>query len=107
MQYAVKNGIIRQGDFNNLNEFATRAETAYIFSNCVPKSEFPVLNFKHNLSDVVEDTGYGAYVYFLYRAGVLTMNDKKGRFYPDNMITRTEAAAIIGRIATPADRRKA
>jgi hypothetical protein len=106
VQYALKHGIIQNGEFDDFSEYATRAETAYIFSGSVPKAEFPVINYVLDLADVDENTGYGDYIYLLMRAGVLLLNDKKGRFYPESMITRAEAAAIAGRIATPGDRKR-
>ena len=106
VRYAVKNGIVRSGDFNDWGEYATRSETAYIFSGSVPKAEFPVINYAPRLLDVDEDAGYGAYIYLLCRAGILMAGDRNGRFFPDSLVTRTEAAAAIGRIATPSDRKK-
>jgi hypothetical protein len=104
LRYAVRYGIVRSGEFGDWSEFATRAQTAYIFSGCVPKAEFPIINYTPCLLDVDEDAGYGAHIYLLCRAGVLLAGDS-GRFYPDSMITRTEAAGVIGRIATPSDRK--
>lgn len=37
-------------------------------------------------------------IYRLYRAGVLTGNDKYGTFTPDTNITRSAVAAIVGRV---------
>ncbi len=105
VRYAIKNGIINNDEFANYNEYATRAETAYIFSNCVPKAEFPILNYVSDIPDVLETLAYGASVYLLYRAGVLKKNGGNANFYPERMITKSEAAIIIGRIATPEDRK--
>ena len=41
----------------------------------------------------------------LYRSGVLTGSDAFGTFYPNNNISRAEAAAILARIAIPAERK--
>lgn len=106
VRYAIKNGIIKNGVFGDYNELATRAETAYIFSGCVPKAEFPIINFVSDIPDVTESIGYGDSIYLLYRAGVLTKSRKEDSFYPESMITKTEAASIIGRIATPDDRKR-
>ncbi len=105
VRYAVKNGIIENGEFDNYTEYATRAETAYIFSNSVPKAELPILNHITEIPDVVENAGYGASIYLLFRAGVLKKSGGDISFYPERLITTTEAATIIGRIATPADRK--
>jgi hypothetical protein len=106
VRYAVKNGIIQSGEFSDCNEFATRAEMAHIFANCVPRAEFPTINYISDIPDVSENIGYGDNIYLLHRAGVLVKSDKKSNYYPDSLITKTEAAAIIGRIATPSDRKR-
>lgn len=41
-------------------------------------------------------------IYRLYRAGVLTGNDKYGTFTPEANITRSAVAAIVSRVAEPA-----
>lgn len=106
VRYALKNGIIKNGEFTDYNEFATRAETAHIFSGSVPEAELPVINYIYDLPDVSETIGYGGAVYRLFRAGVLVRKDKHDSFHPDSLLTKTEAAAIIGRIATPDDRKR-
>ena len=105
VRYAIKNGIIQSGEFGDYLDYATRAETAYIFSNCVPKAEFPIINYLPDIPDVIESTVYGGAVYLLFRAGVLKKNGSDPRFHPESMITISEAASIIGRIATPEDRK--
>jgi hypothetical protein len=107
VRYAIKNGIIKNNEFNNYNEFVTRAELAYIFSGCVPKAELPSINYVPSISDVPEAGGYGESIYLLRRAGILTSSSKEIGFNPESLITKTEAAAIIGRIATPTDRKRA
>ncbi len=47
------------------------------------------------------DDEYGAEILALYNAGILTGNDKYGTFRPDSDIKRSEAAALICRIAIP------
>lgn len=106
VRYAIKNGIIKNNAFDDYNELATRAETAYIFAGCVPRAELPMINIVSDIPDVSEAFGYGDSVYLLYRAGVLTNGNKTDSFYPERMITKTEAATIIGRIATPGDRKR-
>jgi hypothetical protein len=106
VRFAVKNGIIQSGEFGDYNDYATRAEAAYIFSNSVPKAEFPVINRIDDIPDVSENTVYGEAIYLLFRAGVLTKSGSDPGFRPDGMITRTEAASIVGRIITPEDRKR-
>lgn len=45
-------------------------------------------------------------IYRLYRAGVLTGNDKYGTFTPNANITRAAAAAIISRVVEPSQRKQ-
>lgn len=44
-------------------------------------------------------------IYRLYRAGILTGNDKYGTFTPDANITRSAVSAIVGRVAEPSLRK--
>ena len=44
---------------------------------------------------------YADAVYTLYRAGVLTGSDDAGSFRPNTTIRRSEAAAIVTRMADP------
>lgn len=105
VRYAIKNGIINSGEFSDYNEPATRAETAYIFTGSVPKAELPSINFISGIPNVTQTIKYADSIYLLFRAGILTKNAKQGVFEPESMITKTEAASIIGRIATPGDRK--
>ncbi|MCL2709228.1 MAG: S-layer homology domain-containing protein, partial [Defluviitaleaceae bacterium] len=104
VDYAVKNGIVNQGDFENYGRAATRAEMAYIFSRALPAAEYKPQNTVDSLPDVHSATPHAAAVYMLYRAGVLTGNDESGTFNPNNGITRAEAATIINRVIIPATR---
>ena len=49
---------------------------------------------------------YADAVYLLYRAGVLTGSDSAGTFRPDSTIKRSEAAAIVTRMADPSLRQR-
>ncbi|UOO37363.1 hypothetical protein IZU99_08880 [Oscillospiraceae bacterium CM] len=103
-QYAVKHGIVSRGAFDDVLAYATRADAAFIFSRCVPQAEFPVINHIANIPDVEETTPSGESIYRLARAGVLLL--PPGRYDPMGLITKAEAAALIGRIATPEDRKR-
>ena len=105
VRYALKNGIITAADFSDYNAFATRAETAYIFSHCVPRAALPILNIIPPLPDVEEGHPFADSIDLLFGAGVLNRSSLTGSFYPDHFLTRREAAFMIGRIATPADRK--
>ena len=115
VDYAIAKEIIAAGDFTSYTRAATRAEMAYIFSRSLNASEFTKQNTVNSLPDVKEGfspaTGqpltphYNAII-TLYEAGVLTGSDAAGTFYPNNNITRAEAAAIISRVILPDTRAK-
>ncbi len=102
--YAIKNKIIKQGDFSNYNLNTTRGQLAYILANILPKSEFIELNYIEYLPDVYFGVPYNQEIFFLYGAGVLTGSDKYGTFNGNSYITRAEAATLIIRLVSPADR---
>lgn len=99
--YAAANGIISAGEFENYDEPITRADFAYILSAALPKEALDEICPVVSLPDVDENTEAGKRVFTLYRAGVLTGSDAKGTFYPDSNIQRSEAAAILSRMALP------
>ena len=113
VDYAVSVELIVGNAFSGeYTRFATRAEMAYIFANCVPRLELQAINSVVYLPDVYESDEYGEGallygndVFSLFRAGVLTGNDNKGTFRPFDNITRAEAAAIICRIVIPSERK--
>lgn len=105
VDYAIENGLIAEGDFSDYNAPITRADMAYIFANALPLSELPARNDIDSLPDVKVGDKHATEIFLLYRAGVLTGSGALGTFYPNNTITRAEAAAILSRIALPEERR--
>ena len=103
--YAIDNGIIKAGDFSNYTKKATRSEMAYIFAHALPYTELTAINTVTTLPDVSVATQYSAEIFELYNAGVLTGSDEFGTYKPNSTITRAEAAAIISRVAVPAQRK--
>lgn len=99
VSYAVQNGIIKEFDFMDYNAKITRAQMAYIFYNALPSKEFNTISSVPEIPDVPMFHKYFAPIKGLYDAGILTGSDDKGSFFPDNNITRAEAAAIISRVA--------
>ena len=101
LDYAKKNGIVWQYDQYDVP--ITRAEFARVLSSTLPDSALKKISDIEEgaIPDVPSDASYYDAVYRLYRAGVLTGNDKKGTFTPDSNISRGAAAAIIGRMAAP------
>ena len=85
----------------------TRAQFAAIFANAFPSEAFEAINTVEDnaIPDVKEDSSYASAIYKLYRAGILVGNDQNGVFTPNSNIRRSEAAAIVTRMAQPALRR--
>ena len=100
VDYASENNIIND-DFTNYTKAATREEFAYILSNSLPDSALKLINTIEagSIPDVPTSQKYAADIYKLYRAGILTGNDKMGTFTPKASIQRSAAAAIITRMA--------
>ncbi|NLY43395.1 MAG: S-layer homology domain-containing protein [Clostridiaceae bacterium] len=105
VDYAVDNGIIKNGDFSDMNTAATRAQMAYIFANAVSQDKLPVINEISTVPDVSAGDRYAKEILALYKAGILT-GDSNHNFQPNNSISRAEAAAIIVRIVLPEERQK-
>ena len=99
--YALKNGLIKEGDFTNFDRPVTRAETAYLFAGALPPAELHAINSIKSLSDVPKGKFYYPTL-LLYNAGVLTGTGPDARFRPDATLLRAEAAAIVSRMAVPA-----
>jgi hypothetical protein len=103
VNFAVKYGVLKAGDFADYERNATRAEMACIFAHALPESELAAISTIIP-PDVAETDKYAAEIRILYAAGVLCGNDKAGTFTGERAITRAEAAAIITRIARPSVR---
>lgn len=65
----------------------------------------PSINNVQTLPDVTGSTKYSQEIFSLYNAGVLTGSDVFGTFKPNDNIIRAEAAAILTRVALPAQRK--
>ena len=102
--YAVTNGIIEEGQFDDYNRPVKRWEMAVIFSKSVPESFLEARNSVDEIPDVPETNSYYDSLALLYNAGVVMGNDEFGTFMPNNNIIRAEAAAIINRVALPESR---
>ncbi|MBQ2330685.1 MAG: S-layer homology domain-containing protein, partial [Oscillospiraceae bacterium] len=102
VDYAEDMGIIPDGWMDGSETRpATRAEMAFIFSYALPDEEYEKVNDVQSLPDVYYDSEYADEIFKLYNAGILQGNGQYGTFYPDNSVKRSEAAAIICRIAIP------
>ncbi|NCB42580.1 MAG: S-layer homology domain-containing protein [Clostridia bacterium] len=98
VNYAISNGIIAEGDFDDYERFATRAEMAYVFASAVPPEALKEINVVNSIRDVNAATAYDAEIFALYRAGVVT-GYSDSSFQPLSTISRSECAAIIARLA--------
>jgi hypothetical protein len=98
VRYAIANGIIREGDFDDYTRSATRGEMACILASAVPADALARINADVHVADVHSGISYSYQIYQLYEAGVLT-GYVDGSYRPAETITRSETAAIIARIA--------
>ncbi len=94
VNYAIRQGIIRERDFEDFSRSATRAEVAYIFSRVFPKGTLPNSRKTNPFSDVTSGTPYRSSIIDLYRAGAVS-GYKDGTFHPSEPITRAEVCVII------------
>ncbi|MGN1121260.1 MAG: S-layer homology domain-containing protein, partial [Eubacteriales bacterium] len=102
--YAAAKGMIAEGQFDSFDRPAKRREVAQIFKNALPESWYAEKNAVASIPDVSQKQPYFADLLTLYRAGVVMGSDEYGNFYPENNITRAEAAAILNRVALPENR---
>ncbi len=106
VNYAEKSGIIKAGQFSDYEKAASRAEMAEIFVNALPAEEFDKINNVEVLPDVPSDNARFSYIQKLYSAGIVVGSDTARNFKPDTNIKRSEAAAIICRMAVKSSRIK-
>lgn len=102
--YALEQGILMEGDFEDYQRAATRGEMAYLFyGNGKVLPEYEAISDRQP-PDVPEDHPYYMETVLLYQAGTLRGSDALGTFHPDEPITRAEVAAIAVRVALPEKR---
>ncbi len=104
VNYAKDNGFFETISFDNYDRNIKRYEMAVLFGSILPEKWLPAINSVGYIPDIAVDADYKAAIVRLYNAGILMGSDEYGSFYPDNDITRAEAAAIINRLAI-ADKR--
>jgi hypothetical protein len=103
---AVREGIIKNTQFADYNAPALRKEVAQIMNKALPTDYLKAINMFTSIPDVsTKDPAYGA-IRKLYNAGILTGMDGAYNFYPDNNVTRAEIAAVVNRMALPANRKR-
>ena len=104
--YALENGVLKK-EQSNYTKKITRAAFAEILSNALPDAQLPEINDvpEGSIPDVTKKLAQHDAVYKLYRAGILTGSDQFGTFLPSSQIKRSEAAAILIRMAVPEQRK--
>ena len=100
-KYCGDNGIIDKKEFRNLTLPATRAQAARVLAHALETEELPALRDVAKIPDVAQGDYAAAEIYLLYRAGVLNGMNEAGDLYPQNNLRRSEAAAILLRLAEP------
>lgn len=107
VDYGVNNGILSAGQFADYNANATRAQFAAILANALPDAALTPINEVESgsLPDVPMSLAGAEQIYRLYRAGVLTGNDRLGTFTPHADIQRSSVATIVTRMADPSRRK--
>ena len=103
VEYAIQNGIIVPGQFSDYNQEATRRQFAAILAKSLPPAALEWINQVEDgtIPDLVQGSAYYDDIYALYRAGILTGNDSRGNFGPEDTIRRSHVAAIVTRMADP------
>ena len=106
VDYARENGILPEAP-TDCNDAITRAHFAALLARTLPeKVLLAVSEIEDNsIPDVASNSPYYADFYLLYRAGVLTGSDELGSAWPDDPITRAEAAVVLARMADRNERR--
>lgn len=100
VDYALSHEIIK-APFADYTAYATRAVMADIFANALPDGALTPINtiIDNGIPDVTLTHTYGASIYKLYRAGVLSGTDAAHTYKPDDTISRAETASIVTRMA--------
>lgn len=103
---AVRAGIIKNNEYTDYNAPALRKQVAKIMAKALPTSYVQAINMFTEIPDLdKKDSAYGS-VLRLYNAGILIGSDDQYNFLPETNITRADVAAIINRLAIPANRKR-
>jgi len=95
--YATRQGIIAEGDFEDYNAPATRAQVAHILAHALPGEVLKEVYGRPRFSDVMSGTPYRSDINTLFKAGVIG-GYEDGTFRPQNTITRAEVCVMISNI---------
>ena len=105
VKYAITHGIIGKETYSadDYTRNVTRAEMCNLFAAALPEEYFTPINNVNSIPDMDKNDYYADIMLMLYRAGVV-FGDDEGNFYPESDVKRSEAAAIINRIANEENR---
>jgi len=107
VDYAIDNEIILAKTYDDYTAKATRSQFAAILAAALPKEALKQINEVRDgaIPDVPMNASHADAIYMLYRAGILTGNDKAGTFGPNTNIQRSAVAAIVTRMAQESARK--
>lgn len=97
VDYAVANGFLEEGRFEDYNAQIQRYEIAELLADVC--GDLPAINNVEKIPDVASGVDYASKVLKLYNAGVLAGNDNYGNFAPYSYLLRSEISAMAVRIA--------
>ena len=113
INYDLENGILNGDETSPLSKAlnadtpASRAEFAAILSRALPEEGMSVRNSigLESIPDVGLAILYHSEILKMYQAGILIGSDEYGSFLPESNIQRSAVAAIVNRLADPAQRK--
>lgn len=108
VNYCLTYGIITDSTFNSYTRPITRAELALVLAATAPVRNADDINDAGRVASSIPDVAGGDFaassIYTLYAKGIVSGSDKQLTFRPEAVITRSEVAAMVARIARPEQR---
>lgn len=108
LDYCVKYGLVTEDTFDSFTRPITRAELALVFSATASMKAAADLNDPQRVASSIPDVSAADFaasaIYALYSKGIINGSDKQLTFRPNAIITRSEVAAIVARLARPEQR---
>ena len=106
VDYVLQNGILDKAR-TDYGKPISRAFFSMLLSNAFPTEALPAINEipEGSIPDVQQSDSFHNAMYRFFRAGVLTGYDATGEARPHQSILRSEAAAILIRMAEPSARK--
>ncbi len=105
LEYALENGLIYEGLFEDYSRGASRAESVYVLYNAVGEDILtPKINNITSIPDCEPSAGYYQPLLSFYNAGIACGLDEYGAFRPGADITNFELSEMLRRISHPEER---